>query len=694
MEEKHQTDPNDELDIEGMIKGAEAAMAAKKAAYRPITFKEYLKLVEKDPTLAQNSASRILDIINSYGVEEIPEDERWFSEVTHRWRLFGNLYGLEKPINEFVDHIKTGALDLPPGKKLLLIVGPPASGKSSFVDILVEALEKYDKPIYRIQGCPINEEPLHLLPESQREEFYKKTRLRLTNRHRLCPRCRYMLKTKYTEKWWEVMVEPWSFSSQDGLGIGCFEAGDKFQSVSVLTGSENVAITATHGPDHPYAFSLNGEICKSNRGLFEARELLKVNKTNPELMSVFLSLAEEKRIKVQGSNFPDITIDTTAVAHTNLKEFKEWNADPKNEALHSRFRKIHFPYALRIKDEVQIYRKLIEKESKFKILKKCHIAPGSLELAALFAVMTRLVESGRIDKLTKAKIYNGDKVLTEVASKEGKKFDVRELILEGQRDANDRELPIDKQEGMFGMGPRDMMDAICNGLVKYSEGNGCLTPARTIKAIRDGLRHLTGYTPEQIASFENLLSVGQGETVMAEYKDFVIKAVTRAFLRAYQDLAQELFDKYIENIRLDRMINAKISPGIFKIERDELTGAIKEPDEELMKAIEAEMGYSQNQAETVRGEILSWKEFYNSRGFVFSYQSYEPLAKAIEKYLIRQTKDTLKLVLNPDKAKDESQRKRVQDIFDALTDKTKPVEARFCDICAKEIVERASEFLR
>ena len=690
------------LNIDDFIRRDKEQSKKDLEACQPIPFTKYLELVQENPKIAQNAPSRVLEMIEKIGVEAVPEKDRWFSTGTDkRYRLFKNrLFGLDGPIQEFINHLKTGAMDLPPGKKLLMLIGPPASGKSSFADILIQSLEDYrGTPLYRIKDCPMNEEPLHLLPTHLREEFKQKTGIKIKGK--LCPPCQDMLEKKHTDKdgtakWWEVPTEPIFFSARKGIGIGSFEAGGKLQSVEVLVGSPNMAILSTKGPRHPFAYDLSGELEKGNRALFEGRELLKVSENNPEMLWVFISVAEEQRIKVQGSTFPDLDIDTVLITHTNLHEYKKWNSNPANEALHSRFRKIRFPYSLRIKDEVMIYKKLIEKESKFSRMQKYHIAPGSLELAALFAILTRLVDSNKgIDKLTKAKAYNGDKVLTEILKKNRDKFDLRELTEEGQKTPEGKDLPVDKQEGMFGISPRDVMDALSNGLVKHTEGNGCLTPLRTINALREGLAALNGYLPEQLVYYEELLSAGEGGSVMTEYRDLVIKAVSRAFLRAYSDLAEQLFNEYIKNIELDCILHSRINPGeVLNIQRDELTGKVIEPDQNLMKAIEAAMGYSDDSAKTIRGEVLQWKAIKIGQGEKFNLTTYSPLARAVEQYLLRQTKDTLKLVLAPNKAKDETERKRVEDIFDGLTDKSRPLEERFCDTCAKEVVRKASEFLK
>ena len=151
----------------------------------------------------------------------------------------------------------------------------------------------------------------------------------------LCPPCRDMLK-KLTDadgvvRWWDLEVETFSFSIQGVVGIGSFEpANDVAQDITELVGRENIGVTSDpkRGYDDPYAFTLDGEIEKGNRGVVEGIELLK---GADKILRVFISLAEEKKIKVQGSSFPHIFIDTWVIGHCNLKEFKEFSLNYKSK---------------------------------------------------------------------------------------------------------------------------------------------------------------------------------------------------------------------------------------------------------------------------------------------------------------------------------------------------------------------------
>lgn len=677
------------LDLNDVIRKDAELKRSKKADEKQLTFREYLGLLKEDPLIAQNSPARLLETVLGYGMTDIPPEERWSIDdgepVAVRYNLFAErLFGVDKPNFQVVKYLKAGANRLSTGKQILLLVGPTASGKSTFVNILKKALENYNsRQVFAIDGCPMLEEPLHLLPRHLRQEFEKELNLRIEGD--LCPVCRHKLKEEFTDKdgavrWHEVPVKTFTFSIQGTRGIGSFEPSDeKSQDVTELVGRENPAISMSpkYGPSHPLAYSLTGELEKANRGICEGRELIKADE---KILWTFISVAEEKEVKVQGSNFPHLHIDTVVIGHTNLTEYKKFSTRQENEALHDRIFVVQWPYPLEIKEEVRVYKKLIEQESDFGRLSKSHIAPGSLELAALFAVLTRLVSSQMgIDVLTKAKIYNGDRALTEIRDKDKKPIDTRELREEGQ--ASD---DIMKREGMFGLSSRDVLSAINTALVK--KNNGCLTPLTVIRALRDLFDHRMGYSPEEIKRFRELLSAGEGGSVITEFREFCIRSVSKAFMKAYADLARDLFNRYVNEVGFYREQKRKHVRGHVDIVREDLSGKPKEPDVKLMRSIEEQVPIAESEADIFRGEILEYKASNPN----FGYDTYTPLARAVEEKLLADSREMLTTVLASDKPKDGVARKRADDLFSELTRADGP---GFCEICSKEVVEKTAEFL-
>jgi serine protein kinase len=669
---------------------------------REITFREYLLLVKQDPQIAQNTYSRFMEIINDAGVEDIPENERLILVATRRYKLFAGLYGVEKPIQQVVTHLEVGAKRGSTGKQVVVLVGPPASGKSSVVRILMQSLENYRKrEVFAIKNCPKHEEPLHLLPRYLRKQAtllpqecpeYPNCESRKENPHLhlgvtikgdLCPPCRYFLESSFTDedgtiRWWDVPVTTFTFSIQGRRGIGSFEPSDeKSSDITTLSGREVIGVTSVHGYNHPLAYELSGEIPAGERGIVEGREILS---SDPAVLAIFFSVAEEQELKIQGSTFPHISTDTFIVGHCNLTVFKEFSSQKKYEGLHDRFFVIPFPYPLRIRDEISIYRKLIEQESDFIRLRKCHIAPGALELAATFAIMTRLMPStAGIDPLTKAKVYNGDIALTELKDKDQRPIDLYQLLTEGQASPD-----ISKREGMFGVSSRTILAALNTKLVeKAGAENNCLTPLTVIRSLREVFEHRMGIEAENIERYKLLLVAGEAQNVMSEYREWILQTVTRAFLRRYQDLRDQLFWRYIKEAQLYCALHQKIVRVPIQVERDPLTQKPKEPDVKFMREIEMHIPWNEQEAVIGRSEIIHGKAILEN----FGPESCPQLARACDKKLLADSKATLSIVLATDKPQSKEETERHHELIQEL------MQGGHCSKCAREAIEKAREFL-
>lgn len=669
------------LELDALIQEDTERKQKKVKTRSEITFREYLGLLGEDPQIAQNASSRHLENIRAKGVEPIPEHEQWLG-AKYDYKLFSEtLYGVDHVTGKIVDYIEAGKNRGSLGKQILIMVGPPGTGKSTFASILVRTLEESVRPVYAIKGCPKHEEPLHLLPRYMREKVSEELGVRIEGD--LCPICRAVLEEEYAGeggevRWWDVPVVPFTFSKQGARGISSFEPSDeKSSDVTALTGRENISITSKHGYGHPRAYELSGAIPKAERGICEGREL---TSSDPEVLGVFFSVAEERELKITGSSFPHISVDTLIIGHTNLTPYKTFAGNKKYEGLHQRFFVVLFPYPTRVKDELKVYKKLIERESDLTTLQKCHIAPGALELAATFAVLTRLVPPQKgVGLLTKAKIYNGDMLLTDLEDKDTRPRDIYELIEEGQAPDD-----IGKKEGMFGATPRDVLSALNTALVEEARGSKCLTPLTAIRALRDGWQNRMGYSPEQISGFLSLLSAEEEEGVIKEFRNWVLEMVSRAFLKSHQDLARELFEKYIREVEFYCRTHFKFFSDARKsIERDPVTGKPREPDLKFMKSVEQHIPWTEKEAETGRGELLQGKAVNKD----FSFETYTLLRKAVERKLLSDTKDSLTLVLSQDRIKGDEATKRVDDLFSSLKDNG------CCEVCAKELVEKAREFL-
>ena len=166
-------------------------------------------------------------------------------------------------------------------RQVLYLMGPVGSGKSSLVEKLHRGLEE-SEPFYAIEGCPMFEEPLHLIPRHLRKEFEKMLGVHIEGD--LCPVCRFKLKHEYAGKYEEFPVCTAEFSKRSRVGIGVVPPVDpNNQDTSVLIGSEDISKLDLYSEGDPRVLELNGALNIGNRGLVEFIEVFQKRDRIPAL---------------------------------------------------------------------------------------------------------------------------------------------------------------------------------------------------------------------------------------------------------------------------------------------------------------------------------------------------------------------------------------------------------------------------
>ncbi|HVF66019.1 MAG TPA: hypothetical protein VM914_00040, partial [Pyrinomonadaceae bacterium] len=568
-------------------------------------FRDYFELVTQNPRLAQLSHARINDMIHASGVEKLNEGTR--DEVA-RYKFFSSeLFGIEEPIARFVEYFKSAAQRLEVRKRILLLMGPVGGGKSTIVSMLKRGLEEWTRTeegaVYAIKDCPMHEEPLHLIPQELRAEVEKHYGIYIEGD--LCPQCRYALEHTYGGRHEDVKVHRIFFSEKNRVGVGTFAPSDpKSQDITELTGSIDLSTIGEVGVESdPRAYRFDGELNIANRGVMEFVEMLKVDE---KFLYSLLTLSQEQNIKT--GRFAMIYADEVILSHTNENEYVAFAGNKKSEALQDRIILVRVPYNLRVSQEERIYDKLLNQSE---VLRNVHVAPNTLRVAAMFAVMTRLEEPKRanVDIVKKMKLYDGEDV-------EGyKSKDVRELKEEALR------------EGMDGISPRYIINRLSGALVR--DGITCINPIDALRAIKDGFEQHTGINSEQRERYLNFISAAR-----KEYDELAKTEVQRAFVYSFEEMARTICNNYLDNVESycnkERM-------------KDPITEEEMEPDEQLMRSIEEQIGVSENAKNTFRQEILIRISSYARKGRQFEYVSHERLKEAIEKKIFADLKDVVKI---------------------------------------------------
>ncbi|HEV2170647.1 MAG TPA: hypothetical protein VGR40_06850, partial [Candidatus Binatus sp.] len=339
------------------------------------TLLEYLELVKADPIMTKLAHARIYDLIFSAGLHPLadtddPRTKRLFKDEPLKvFDFFAEeFFGIERTIAQIVRYFHSASLKGEESRQVLYLMGPVGSGKSSLVERIQRGLEQVGM-VYAIEGCPMNEEPLHLVPRHLRREFEKMLGVHIEGD--LCPVCRYRLKTEFNNRYEEFPISARSFSKRNRVGIGVVPPVDpNNQDTSVLIGSEDISKLDQYSEGDPRVLELNGALNVGNRGIVE---FIEVFKNETEYLHAMITATQEKVIPAPGRHGM-VYVDTCIVAHSNEAEWQKFKADHTNEAILDRIVVVKVPYNLRLSEEVKIYQKII-KNSDF----RAHVAPHTLE---------------------------------------------------------------------------------------------------------------------------------------------------------------------------------------------------------------------------------------------------------------------------------------------------------------------------
>ena len=266
------------------------------------TFLEYLERVKEDPTLPKLSHARMHDAILGPGVHDINESEeprvkRLFKDESVKvYNFFADeFFGIEKVVAQIARYFHSAALKGEESRQVLYLMGPVGSGKSSLVEKLQHGLEE-SVSFYAIEGCPMDEEPLHLIPLHLRREFEKMLGVHVEGD--LCPVCRFRLKEEFSGRYEEVPVATMRFSKRNRVGIGVVPPVDpNNQDTSVLIGSEDISKLDIYSEGDPRVLDLNGALNVGNRGMVE---FIEVFKNETEYLHAMITATQEKVIPAPG----------------------------------------------------------------------------------------------------------------------------------------------------------------------------------------------------------------------------------------------------------------------------------------------------------------------------------------------------------------------------------------------------------
>ncbi len=611
------------------------------------TMADYLNKVKEDPKITRNAYQRLFDLISEYGTHTYIDAKK---EVVH-YKFFDDedgggqdaVFGLDIPLMKLVNVLKSAALGYGTEKRVILLHGPVGSAKSTICRRIKKGVEAYSrKPqgklftfewidpsgeneeIFgqgvRVFPSPMNEEPLLLFPKEYRQEIQDELNrgaqgdFRINVKGDICPPSRFIfqkLKEKYDgdlEKILEhVRIKRLVLSEADRIGIGTFQPKDeKNQDSTELTGDINYRKIAQYGSDSdPRAFNFDGEFNVANRGIIEFVEVLKLDVA---FLYDLLGASQEHMIKPK--KFAQTHIDEVIIGHTNEPEYKRLQDNEFMEALRDRTVKIDIPYITKLKHESEIYKK----DFNSRILRDVTIAPHTIEVASMWAIMTRLEKpkKANLNRLQKMKLYDGKSLPNFTED------NIRELRKETIR------------EGLQGISPRYIQEKISNAIIYAQQSNkGSVNPFMVMNELESGLKNHSLISNEEIkAEYRELLSVVKGE-----YEEIIKSEVQRA-ISSDEDALSRLCGNYIDNVKAYTQKERVRNP---------FTGHDENPDERLMRAIEEKIDIPESRKDDFRREIMNYIGAISLEGKSFDYKANERLHKALELKLFEDQKDSIKL---------------------------------------------------
>jgi len=596
-----------------------------KARDEEMSLLEFLELCRDEPLAYASAAERMLSAIGEPEIIDTRNDQRlsrlFANRVIRRYPAFKDFFGMEDAIAQIVSYFKHAAQGLEERKQVLYLLGPVGGGKSSIAEKLKELMQSF--PIYALKDSPVNESPLGLFnPEREGEALEKE----------------YGIPKRYLTG----IMSPWAIkrlAEFDGditqfkvvkiqpsvlkqVGIAKTEPGDENnQDISSLVGKVDIRKLESLAQDDPDAYSYSGGLCLANQGLLEFVEMFKAP---IKMLHPLLTATQEGNFKGT-EGFSAIPFQGLILAHSNESEWQTFRNNRNNEAFLDRIYIVKVPYCLQVSEEMRIYEKLLANSS----LAHAPCAPGTLDMMAQFAVLSRLVEPENSSIFTKLRVYDGENL---------KDVEPNAKSVQEYRDY----AGID--EGMQGSSTR-FAYKVLSSVFNFDQSEVAANPVHLMYVLEQ--RIMREQLPEDtqrryIEFIKGFLS--------PRYAEFIGKEIQTAYLESYSEYGQNIFDRYVTYADYWIQDEDYRDPETGEsFDRDQLNGELEK--------IEKPAGIAN--PKDFRNEIVNFvlRARANHAGKNPAWTSYEKLREVIEKKMFSNTEELLPVISFNAKSSSEDQRK-------------------------------------
>ncbi len=581
-----------------------------------MTLEAYLQQSRSDPRMYSSAAERLLAAIGEAEIVDTSRDPRlgriFANRTIRRYPAFSEFHGMEETIERIVGYLRHAAQGLEERKQILYLLGPVGGGKSSLAERLKELMEH--EPIYVLKAgdeiSPVFESPLALFSDPQMAEALE-SEFAIPRRAIRGPISPWALKRlgEFGGDAFRFSVMRMMPSRLRQIAVAKTEPGDENnQDISTLVGKVDIRKLEAFAQNDPDAYSFSGGLNRANQGMLEFVEMFKA----PIKMLHPLLTATQEGNYVGTENIGALPYQGLILAHSNEAEWQTFKNNRNNEAFIDRIYVVKVPYCLRVTEEQKIYRKMLESSE----LAEAACAPGTIEMLARFAVLSRLKDHPNSNLFSKMRVYDGEAI---------KEQDPQARAVQEYRDA------AGVDEGMAGISTRFAFKVLSQTF-NYDSTEISADPVHLMFVLERLLRQ--EQFPEEVE--KKLLNFIKS-MLAPRYAEFIGNEIQKAYLESYSDYGQNLFERYIS------LADAWIEDADFK---DPDTGTLMSRDElnaELTK-IEKPAGIAN--PKDFRNEVVKFALRAKARdgGRMPRWTAYEKIREVIERRMFSQVEDLLPII--------------------------------------------------
>lgn len=625
-----------------------------------LSFAEYLDVVYQQPTLhCRNAAQYIADAFQYFG----KTSEKTHLGTRTRYKLFDGVLqdsqfypqvvGQELPQQQ-IQRLLSNFVREGRATRLILLHGPNGSGKSSLIQSLIQALEHYstleEGIIYRFNWIfpaeklkrsgigfgrqedspaldlhsyahlegdqvearltgPMKDHPLLLLPAPERKQWlqqlYRDEKLPTSfplseylQDGDLDPRNRVIfdaLLAHYSGNFAEVLrhvqIERYYISQRYRTSAVTVEP-----QMHVDAGLRQVTADRSMSSLPKPLHTLNlyepvGALIDANRGIMEFSDLLK----RPlETFKYLLGTCETGRVSVEPLIF---FLDLVLVGTANEQNLDQFKKSHEFTSFKSRIELIKVPYLLQYSTEQLIYDDLLQRSPPAK-----PIAPHTTELAALWAVLTRMHKPDKehlpekvaplvlsFTPLEKAKWYNDGQLPKRFSGEEIKQLrhHLPLLYLENQNNED--------YEGQWGASPREIRTVLLNAaqLSDYP----CLSPLALFDELERLVQERSVYRFLQIEPEDSYYDADEFINIARkEHLDIIDHEFRQASGLIQPDQYIQLLRRYVQHVKAYLRKEKVQNP---------VTMTAEEPNKKMMESVETILLSPGENAEQFRNDLFN-----------------------------------------------------------------------------------------